>query len=541
MITAICVDNGEKLLERCIQSLRNQSVPIQIVIASGPKTSLELASKLVDKVHPPVAGIGRARVQAILAASTPYILSCDSVPGYTPLLIRNSDMKEVDIVTINDLATFTESGKELVEIKGVEVSTGYGHFTQIKHILRHPFEGKLKRINTGTGMIDVSLNHVIYGRNSNLLTGESVGEGTELSQASYISNLKGVSNGEKLSYFIGTKEQAWLYGLLMGDGSVSESVVSICNTNSNLLDKTKDIMVNHLNCKISFFEDKNMLKASLQNKGLAKQLREKLYTKSGYKKVPREVLNAPREIKYKFLEGYIAADGSITNNSLSLSEGSPVAAAGLLYLYQTLHQDYSVDTREDKNEIRIRPLQKTRRTEPNIVKKAFCFDYKGYLYDIETASHRFRAGVGNFNLHNSDTVYDSKYAEVACQDLKTLSAVRAGSIRPLEGSPMAWVETATQLAFAYEFSLAFRRQAFLDSGIHRIDYSQPKNDIGIGVLTRLLPFPDPRMVCWTRMPTYHAELAAQYAPIALGGLAPLAASAGVALANEIAKIVGKRG
>ena len=142
---------------------------------------------------------------------------------------------------------------------------------------------------------------------------------------------------------------------------------------------------------------------------------------------------------------------------------------------------------------------------------------------------------------DSDTVYDSKYAEVACQDLKTLNAVKAGSILPLEGSPLAWVETAIQLAFAYEFSLAFRRQAFLDAGIHEIDYSKPKNDIGREVLMRLLPFPDPRMVCWTRFPTYHAELAAPYLPIALAGLAPLTASAGVALANEVAKIMEKRG
>lgn len=142
---------------------------------------------------------------------------------------------------------------------------------------------------------------------------------------------------------------------------------------------------------------------------------------------------------------------------------------------------------------------------------------------------------------DSDTVYDSKYAEVACQDLKTLIAVRAGSILPLEGSPMAWVETATQLAFAYEFSLAFRRQAFLDAGIHELDYSHPKNDIGREVLVRLLPFPDPRMRCWTRFPTYHAELAAPYLPIALAGLAPLTASAGVALANEIDKTLKNMG
>lgn len=136
---------------------------------------------------------------------------------------------------------------------------------------------------------------------------------------------------------------------------------------------------------------------------------------------------------------------------------------------------------------------------------------------------------------DSDTVYDSRYAEYALLDLGWLSAVKAGSIRPLEGSPLAWVETLTQQLFAYEFSLAFRRQAFLDVGIHELDLRHPKNDIGRAVAVRLLPLPDPRMVCWTRFPSYHAELAAPYVPIALAGLAPVTASAGISLVNEVLK------
>lgn len=133
---------------------------------------------------------------------------------------------------------------------------------------------------------------------------------------------------------------------------------------------------------------------------------------------------------------------------------------------------------------------------------------------------------------DSDTVYDQRYAEYALLDLKTFNAVKAGSIRPLEGSPLAWIEVATQSAFAYEFSLTFRKKAFLDAGIHKLEYGHPKNDIGRAVLSRLLPFPDPRMICYTRMPTYHAELAAPYLPIALLGLAPITVSMGVPLINE---------
>lgn len=134
---------------------------------------------------------------------------------------------------------------------------------------------------------------------------------------------------------------------------------------------------------------------------------------------------------------------------------------------------------------------------------------------------------------DSDTVYDSRYAEYAALDLKTFNAVKAGSIRPLNISPLAWVEMATQYMFAYEFSLAFRKQAFLEAGIHERDYSNVKEDIGRAVFARLFPVPDLRMVCWTRMPTYHAELAVEYMPMALVGFAPIAVSLSVPIANEL--------
>ena len=75
---AVVVDNGEENLPKCIESLRNQSVKVRIVIASGPKTDLELAKRLADKVYPPIEGIGKARVNAILNEECEYVLSCDS-------------------------------------------------------------------------------------------------------------------------------------------------------------------------------------------------------------------------------------------------------------------------------------------------------------------------------------------------------------------------------------------------------------------------------------------------------------------------------
>jgi len=83
-VVAVVVDNGEPLLERCLQSLSNQSINVRIVVAPGPRTDLRVAEEYADRVLEPVDGIGRARVNAILSVQDEYILSCDSDTIYHP-------------------------------------------------------------------------------------------------------------------------------------------------------------------------------------------------------------------------------------------------------------------------------------------------------------------------------------------------------------------------------------------------------------------------------------------------------------------------
>lgn len=84
MVTAIVCDNGEPILNECLESIRHQTVPVRVVVAAGPRTDLELAMSLADKVYPPMSGIGKARVNAILNEKDDYMLSCDSDTRYTP-------------------------------------------------------------------------------------------------------------------------------------------------------------------------------------------------------------------------------------------------------------------------------------------------------------------------------------------------------------------------------------------------------------------------------------------------------------------------
>jgi len=79
-ISAVVVNYNEPTLERCLQSLSQQTVKLkEIIIADGGSSEEQLEiARQYGKVIGPIKGIGRSRVEAILKAESDYILSCDS-------------------------------------------------------------------------------------------------------------------------------------------------------------------------------------------------------------------------------------------------------------------------------------------------------------------------------------------------------------------------------------------------------------------------------------------------------------------------------
>ena len=143
---------------------------------------------------------------------------------------------------------------------------------------------------------------------------------------------------------------------------------------------------------------------------------------------------------------------------------------------------------------------------------------------------------------DSDTVYHPSYAEEALKALRLFPAVKAGTVlpRPGEETWLGLIEglVVTKLA-CYEFSLAFRRSAFIDAGIHLERYGHPRADIGLYVCRRLLPVPVPSMVCWTRLPTHYTRrTVTDYAYPAIGAAVPVAAATGLVALNELVRRAG---
>ena len=133
---------------------------------------------------------------------------------------------------------------------------------------------------------------------------------------------------------------------------------------------------------------------------------------------------------------------------------------------------------------------------------------------------------------DSDTVYDGRYVEYALQSLQLFPVVKAGIILPLDsggGDPLAWAESFFSPLIPYEFALAFRKKVFVDAGLDREDYSNPRADIGVHLARRMFfVLNDPRMTCWTRLPTKGAVLFKEnYLLSALGAMVPVATLGGV--------------
>jgi subtilisin family serine protease len=366
----------------------------------------------------------------------------DSVPNYSPCLIKYSD-QEIDVVPIEDLwdtiegPVFTSpSGEEWKDVQGICAYGGRMRKDQntpwksIHAIIRHHYKGMLKRIRTFEGIVDTSPNHSIFvkhGTHLRLTSAIDLKEGERLS----ILKPKGVDRDrEETALFIGGLELAWLYGFFVAEGSAyvtknrsrTRYAVSLCNTNMDLLTKAQTIFKHYFQIgKGSSSCCRGVWKIEWRGKKLYRHFRNAFYTISGFKKVPRNILNAKVSIQRSFLDGYTDGDGTRWNNGQpkSVTTNSWTLASGLLIIVERcLHKTYCIHWRPDKlGIIQIvinqgqevdaidtidlgTTLGKTRLLRDQIT-DITPLNYEGHLYDLQTEDHVFTTGVGIVRVHNT--------------------------------------------------------------------------------------------------------------------------------------------
>jgi GDPmannose 4,6-dehydratase len=146
---------------------------------------------------------------------------------------------------------------------------------------------------------------------------------------------------------------------------------------------------------------------------VAPWLREQLYTRSGHKQVPTLVLNADLDVQRAFLTGYYAGDGLKRGNGMSFTTNSGVLAQGLCWLYDLQGQPASVYVERRAgatyyrvnlgSAVRVGAKGQHLRKDPaevvSIDEVAAGADE--WVFDLQTDSGVFNAGVGRVIVHNS--------------------------------------------------------------------------------------------------------------------------------------------
>ena len=220
-------------------------------------------------------------------------------------------------------------------------------------------------------------------------------------------------------------DEAWLFGLLVAEGYLSEEGRGqITNQDQSLLEAAAAAWrrvcggsVSYQVAPSGFETGAPVTQLHLSGaRAYGCYLREMMYTRSGDKRIPKRVLNAPPEARLAFLRGFNAGDGlkstPCTYEFQGFKTASATLAAGLYWLaLTTLHQRaiICVEQRDNRTYYQInlnspdvpgqkgqhlrRPLEEVVKAEP--------VTHKDWLFDLATATGTFHAGIGQGWIHNS--------------------------------------------------------------------------------------------------------------------------------------------
>lgn len=359
----------------------------------------------------------------------------DSVTYDTPILIRDKNLKTINILPICDI--FNEENSVEYEDgqyrdfskKDYDVLTRSG-WHKINYVYKHKTDKELRRIETKNGVVDCTIDHSLFNENR-----EEV-KPSELKRGDKIEIYTDALDYNKNSLI--TEDEAWLYGFFMADGSATycnrkikrfsqqindyiyyngkRADWKISNKSLDRLNRAKEILENsfHMKCSIKdHLKSSSVYNLVVRKTNFAKFFAAEFYTSYRYKKVPECVLNAPNNVKKAFLDGFCCGDGQgdTIDECIEFGQKSKVAMAGLYLILKELGYNFRMRTRKDKPEFlsfRFRNHRGTllnedlsNRKENEVWNNLTISSKSDFVYDI-SADGTFVNSLGMSTLHNTD-------------------------------------------------------------------------------------------------------------------------------------------
>ena len=481
----------------------------------------------------------------------------DSIVGDEPLLLQREDggivIKTIETLSneesewksYEDFKPFDSNRTEKQQSKCKYKVWSNGKWNVIKNVIRHKTFKNIFRVNTHSGVVDVTEDHSLLNSNGEKLKPKDcIINKTKLLQSYPVFNTKPLKlidimdildKYENYNRTLKEKE-AFIMGCFYGDGSCGlyncksgkKYTWAINNSNYELLNMCK-IYLQELYSDSANFKILETMKSSgvrkLVPKGSIKFMVDKFkhlfYDKDKYKIVPNHILNSDYNVRLNFFLGYYATDGYKARNSkvknITFDNKGKIGSAQLYYIAKSLGYQCSIRIRKDKMKIYkitccVNSCFRTKqRKEPNILKKLDIIrntNNNEFVYDLETEDGQFGAGIGEIIVKNTDSVFISfkdyllkKHGELSDDELlqKTIDVgIEAGALithqlkKPQELEyektffPFIIFSKKRYVGNKYEFNIKKFKQTSMGIVLKRRDNAMIVKDIYGGVIDMIL-------------------------------------------------------
>ncbi len=383
----------------------------------------------------------------------------DSVPGYTPVLVRHVLSHRVHVLPIRDLfhssrTSSTMDGKEYCPTEQWEVWSDLG-FTPIRKVIRHVTNKRLYRVTTTLGMITVTEDHSLLTADGRPVTPKELELNMQLMAMTWPSLWTTLPKAT-LSQWAYSEEDAWAYGIFYKAGFLDPTLDRWCVRHSTLpiLNKWKTIMEKRIG-PLHIYRDPERLVdrhvIALTTELFKRDVFLQAMTSHGsFPILPDVVMEQQQPWIVGFIQGLCDGDASHTKTSWTVSVPSfyhqpEVDVARLAWIIESM--GYHCSCHYHVAGMTILAIDMTPKKEVREAKVTDVFVLPSTIdsvYDLETENHHFGAGIGSLILHNTDSamlVAEGQTRDEAYKTAKEVSRLATHKIKCL----IVGVETDHQL------------------------------------------------------------------------------------------------
>ena len=273
----------------------------------------------------------------------------------SPVIIKYINNSRIDIVKAKFLKSLYKKGKNKQQWLDFDYQIWDGYdFVDVKCITATKRPKKeddftCVSINTRNGITETTKHHnmlIKEGDDIKKVKARNIKQGDELLHGNFPKN----NNISSI-----TKEESKLIGLLVSDGYVSEEgSIKFSNNNVDVLNEvsilwervTLGVVSKPKTYESGYGGDSTSVRLNGNNE-YGRYLRNQIYDKDGYKKIPERILNTNKENQLEFLRGYNLGDGLKSNPCVyefkNFKTNSSILAQGLLFIVNNItNQNYNI-------------------------------------------------------------------------------------------------------------------------------------------------------------------------------------------------------